>query len=117
MKTSGTEEPPTPAENIEALIAAGTEEGLIHEEDRKLIQSVVEFGDKVVREVMTPRPNIVAISGGRDARGTAAAGDQRAIFAHSGLRRNRSTRSSASSTCATCSSWKKTSARGAPCAS
>ena len=58
----GTEEPATPAENIEALISAGTEEGLIQEEDRKLIQSVVEFGDKVVREVMTPRPNIVAIS-------------------------------------------------------
>jgi putative hemolysin len=56
------EEPPTQAENIEALISAGTEEGLIEEEDRKLIQSVVEFGDKVVREVMTPRPNIVAIS-------------------------------------------------------
>src|SRR5262249_40741416 len=37
-------------------------EGLIEEDDRKLIQSVVEFGDKVVREVMTPRPNIVAIS-------------------------------------------------------
>src|SRR4029077_8482983 len=55
-------EEPTPAENIEALISAGTEEGLIEEEDRKLIQSVVEFGDKVVREVMTPRPNIVAIS-------------------------------------------------------
>src|ERR1022692_1764039 len=53
---------PTSAENIEALISAGTEEGLIEEEDRKLIQSVVEFGDKVVREVMTPRPNIVAIS-------------------------------------------------------
>jgi len=55
-------EPPSPAENIEALISAGTEEGLIHEEDRKLIQSVVEFGDKVVREVMTPRPKIVAIA-------------------------------------------------------
>ncbi|MEO8594518.1 MAG: hemolysin family protein [Candidatus Solibacter sp.] len=53
---------PTSAENIEALISAGTEEGLIEEEDRKLIQSVVEFGDKVVREVMTPRPNIVAIA-------------------------------------------------------
>jgi CBS domain containing-hemolysin-like protein len=52
---------PTSAENIDALISAGTEEGLIEEEDRKLIQSVVEFGDKVVREVMTPRPNIVAI--------------------------------------------------------
>ncbi|HLH19298.1 MAG TPA: hemolysin family protein [Bryobacteraceae bacterium] len=59
--TSRMEEEPTPAENIEALITAGTEEGLIEEEDRELIQSVVEFGDKVVREVMTPRPNIVAI--------------------------------------------------------
>jgi putative hemolysin len=59
---SSEEEPPTPAENIDALITAGAEEGLIQEEDRKLIQSVVEFGDKVVREVMTPRPNIVAIS-------------------------------------------------------
>jgi len=57
-----TEEAATPAENIEALIEAGAEEGLIEEEDRKLIQSVVEFGDKVVREVMTPRPDIVAIS-------------------------------------------------------
>jgi CBS domain containing-hemolysin-like protein len=59
--TGHQEEQPTPAENIEALISAGTEEGLIEEEDRKLIQGVVEFGDKVVREVMTPRPNIVAI--------------------------------------------------------
>ena len=54
-------EEPTPAENIDALISAGTEEGLIEEDDRKLIQGVVEFGDKIVREVMTPRPNIVAI--------------------------------------------------------
>ena len=52
----------TPAENIEALITAGTEEGLIEESDRELIQSVVEFGDKTVREVMTPRPNIVAVA-------------------------------------------------------
>jgi CBS domain containing-hemolysin-like protein len=54
-------EEPTPAENIDALISAGTEEGLIEEDDRKLIQGVVEFGDKIVRQVMTPRPNIVAI--------------------------------------------------------
>lgn len=58
------DEPATPAENIETLIAAGTEEGLLEEDDRKLIQSVVEFGDKVVREVMTARPNIVAIEAG-----------------------------------------------------
>jgi putative hemolysin len=58
----GHEEPATSAENIEALITAGAEEGLIEEDDRRLIQSVVEFGDTTVREVMTPRPNIVAIS-------------------------------------------------------
>ncbi len=55
------QEPENAAEHIEALISAGEEEGIIEEEDRKLIQSVVAFGDKTVREVMTPRPNIVAI--------------------------------------------------------
>ncbi len=52
------------AENIEALISAGEEEGLIEKEDRKLIQSVVAFGGKTVREVMTPRPNVIAIEAG-----------------------------------------------------
>jgi CBS domain containing-hemolysin-like protein len=47
---------------IEALITAGEEEGIIEEEDRRLIESVVAFGDKTVREVMTPRPQIVAIA-------------------------------------------------------
>lgn len=51
----------TPEANIEALISAGAEEGLIEESDRELIESVVAFGDTRVREVMTPRPNIVAI--------------------------------------------------------
>ena len=54
-------EHPTPSENIEALMMAGEEEGFLEKEDRKLIQSVVEFGDKTVREVMTPRPEIVAV--------------------------------------------------------
>jgi len=52
---------PSPEENVEALITAGAEEGLIEEDDRKLIQSVVAFGDTTVREVMTARPKIVAI--------------------------------------------------------
>jgi putative hemolysin len=56
---------PHPSEHIEALITAGAEEGILEEEDRQLIHSVVAFGDKTVREVMTPRPNIVAISAGR----------------------------------------------------
>jgi CBS domain containing-hemolysin-like protein len=55
----------TPAEHIDALISAGAEEGIIEEGDRKLIQSVVAFGDKTVREVMTPRPDIVAIEENR----------------------------------------------------
>jgi len=60
-ETAQASEPPTSAEGIDALITAGAEEGLLQEDDRKLIQSVVEFGDKVVREVMTPRPQIVAL--------------------------------------------------------
>ncbi len=60
-ETTHDSEPPTSAESIDALITAGAEEGLIQEDDRRLIQSVVEFGDKVVREVMTPRPEIVAL--------------------------------------------------------
>jgi CBS domain containing-hemolysin-like protein len=55
-------EEPRPEEHIDALIAAGEEEGIIEEGDRELIQSVVAFGNKTVREVMTPRPRIVAIS-------------------------------------------------------
>jgi putative hemolysin len=54
-------EAPSAEDHIEALISAGAEEGLIEEDDRKLIQAAVAFGDKTVREVMTPRPRIVAI--------------------------------------------------------
>lgn len=53
--------PVTQAEEIEALISAGEEEGIIEKEDSRLIQNVVAFGDKSVRQVMTPRPSIVAI--------------------------------------------------------
>lgn len=59
------EEGASPQEEIETFIAAGEEEGLIEEGDKKLIQSVMAFGDKRVREVMTPRPNIVAIDGAK----------------------------------------------------
>ena len=49
---------------LDALLDAGQEEGLFEEEDRKLIQSVVDFGDKTVREVMTARPHIIALEAG-----------------------------------------------------
>jgi putative hemolysin len=46
---------------VEALIEAGEEEGIIEEGDRDLVRSAVEFGDKVVRDVMTPRPHVFAV--------------------------------------------------------
>jgi putative hemolysin len=54
-------EPPSPQENLVELIATGEQEGLIEKGERELLQSVVKFGDKVAREVMTPRPEIAAI--------------------------------------------------------
>jgi len=48
-------------EGIEQLVEAAEEEGILHREQAHLIEQVVEFSDKRVREVMTPRPNIVAI--------------------------------------------------------
>jgi CBS domain containing-hemolysin-like protein len=40
---------------------AGDEQGLIEGDERRLLQSIVDFGDTLVREVMTPRPDMVAI--------------------------------------------------------
>lgn len=51
------------SEAVEALIEAGEEEGIIEESDRDLVRSAVEFGDKIVREVMTPRPAMLAVPG------------------------------------------------------
>jgi putative hemolysin len=52
-----------PSEAMEALLEAGEEEGILEESDRELVRSVVEFGDKVVHEVMTPRPEVFAVPG------------------------------------------------------
>jgi CBS domain containing-hemolysin-like protein len=60
-KEHAEKEPEHPSEAVDALIEAGQEEGILEEGDRDLIQSVVEFGDKTVRDVMTPRPEIVAV--------------------------------------------------------
>jgi putative hemolysin len=66
-------EVPSPAEakeeggeNIElqALLDVGEEEGIIEENEGELIQSVIRFSDRTAGEVMTPRPNIVAVEAG-----------------------------------------------------
>jgi len=49
------------AVDVEALLEAGEEEGILEENDIDLVRSAVEFGDKLVREVMTPRPEVFAV--------------------------------------------------------
>jgi putative hemolysin len=60
-KEHSDEPPETQAEAVDALLEAGQEEGILDESNRDLIQSVVEFGEKTVREAMKPRPEIVAV--------------------------------------------------------
>jgi len=47
-------------EEIQAYLEIGEDEGILEEEDSKLIHSVVEFGNTLVKEVMTPRMKIIA---------------------------------------------------------
>ncbi len=49
------------AVDVEALLEAGEEEGILEETDRELVRSAVEFGDMLVKEVMTPRPQVFAV--------------------------------------------------------
>jgi CBS domain containing-hemolysin-like protein len=51
----------SPQEGIEALVEVAQEEGILASDEAQLIEQVVEFSDKRVLEVMTPRPDIVAI--------------------------------------------------------
>lgn len=54
-------EPVAEQQAIEAFVDAATEEGIIEQDEARLIEQVMEFGDKRVRDVMTPRPDVVAI--------------------------------------------------------
>ncbi|HEU4526898.1 MAG TPA: hemolysin family protein [Actinomycetota bacterium] len=47
--------------DLRAMAEAGVEEGSIEREETELIHSIFEFGDTIVREVMVPRPDVVAI--------------------------------------------------------
>jgi magnesium and cobalt exporter, CNNM family len=62
------------AEAPNAPSATDEDERIIQGEERRLLQSIVDFGDTLVREIMTPRPDIVAI------REDATIGDLVALF-------------------------------------
>ena len=53
----------------------GVDAGAIEREERRLLRSIVDFGDTLVREVMTPRPDIVAVQA------DATLAEVRALFA------------------------------------
>jgi putative hemolysin len=48
-------------DDIRNIVDVGAEQKVLEEGEREMIHSVIEFGDTVVREVMTPRPDMVAI--------------------------------------------------------
>ena len=49
---------------LRMLIDMGRQEGAVEEDEAKLLEQVFNFGDKQIREVMTPRPQIKAITSG-----------------------------------------------------
>ena len=49
-------------DDLHARREGGEDPGLIRREERRLLQSIVDFGNTLVQEVMTPRPDIVATS-------------------------------------------------------
>jgi len=49
-------------EDIKTLVNVGVEQKVLEEEERELIHSIIEFGDTIVREVMTPRTDMVTVS-------------------------------------------------------
>src|SRR5687768_272878 len=48
-------------DDIQALIDVGEAEGILEEEEGERIHAMIEFGETLVSEVMTPRPDIVAV--------------------------------------------------------
>ncbi|MEK6646526.1 MAG: hemolysin family protein [Candidatus Firestonebacteria bacterium] len=52
----------TTEEEIRAMLKVGAEEGVLQEDERRMIHSIFDFGDTVVREVMVPRTQMVCIN-------------------------------------------------------
>ena len=48
-------------DDIKTLVNVGVEQNVLEEGERELIHSIIEFGDTIVREVMTPRPDMIAV--------------------------------------------------------
>jgi putative hemolysin len=51
-------------DEIRTMISVGRNEGTVEEHEARLLHKVFEFGDRPVREVMIPRPEVIAIEQG-----------------------------------------------------
>ncbi len=61
-EASEEEEDEAAEEEIDAYIDVGVREGILEPEEEELVRSVVDFGDTLVRSVMTPRVEIRSVS-------------------------------------------------------
>jgi len=67
LRLSGQAAPTAPLvaeEELRLLMNAGEEQGLIEQEEREMIEGIIAFGDTLVREIMVPRVDIVALESG-----------------------------------------------------
>jgi CBS domain containing-hemolysin-like protein len=46
---------------LEVFFEEGTKEGVLEKEDKEMIESVIEFGDTLVKEIMTPRVDMIYV--------------------------------------------------------
>jgi len=49
-------------DEIEGLLRTGEEEGVIEQDEREMIQSVFRFSNKIAKEIMVPRLDMVSVS-------------------------------------------------------
>lgn len=56
----GLKQGPFVEDEIRSMAAAGQEEGALEKQEAEMIHSVFDFGDRLVREVMVPRPDVIA---------------------------------------------------------
>lgn len=49
-------------EEVQAFVSMGEEVGILEKDEGELVRNVVDFGDTIVREIMTPRTEMVAVN-------------------------------------------------------
>jgi putative hemolysin len=62
VRGKGLEQGPFVSESeLLGIVEVASQEGVVEHEERELIESIIEFGDTVAREVMVPRPDVVTL--------------------------------------------------------